>query len=355
MAIQATNKNLSLLFTLLMGPISITLLVISVYLIQPKVEAKLTSNVKSVLKEHNIEAEVSFSGRDGILEGEVDSQEMVANAQKISLSVFGTRVIRNYLRVQIKKNNPILTHNIKKISYIAMQSEKGINKTVALTLKGKEKSIFISQVDKIIANMPQQKSPIISNLNLANNKPNAIKLTKFPNTFVEIEDKTVQKEDVNSKVFLSPSHTITGASLSKKNKISTNKSNEVSDIINNFNSLLGSTTNNILIPSHHAQHIAAPLIQEIDLSTLRFSNNSILLSKEAHQVLNKISKSIKGQSYSYIELTAYAEDSDIGYARGVAIRDYLATKGIQKNIIHVEGQTQLKNSNKTVSFEVIEM
>ncbi len=330
MAIQATNKNLSLLFTLLMGPISIILLIISVYFIQPKVEAKLVSNVEAVLKKHNIEAEVSFSGRDGILRGEVDSQEVIDNAQKISLTVFGTRVIRNYLSIRAKENDPILIGNIKqnhifrKISYIKNHPKKEISKNMnqgaVLILKDQKKPAYLSEVDKIMANMNQLTLPVIPNTDT-----NGIKLTKLETVLVKIKNKTTQ-----------------------------NDSNELPYIINNFNYLLESDPSE-LISFGDKQQISPPFskkLDEIDLSTLIFSSHSVLLPKKAHLVLNKVSESIKAHSYSYIELTAYAEDSDIGYARGVAIRDYLATKGIQKNLIHITGDTQ-SNSNKAVAVEII--
>ena len=220
MAIQASNKNLSLLFTLFMGPISIVLLIISVYLIQPKVEAKLTSDVKALLKTHNIEAEVSFSGRDGILRGEVDSQEIIDNAQKISLTVFGTRVIRNYLSIRTKESNPILTENIKqnhsfkKEPYIKKHSKKEINRNmnqgVVLISKAKKKPAYLSEVNKIIKNMDQLTPPIIRNTDAKQ-----IKLKKSESILV-------------------------------KNKTAQNDSNELPYIIDNFNYLLESTPNEII-------------------------------------------------------------------------------------------------------------
>lgn len=183
--IKSTKKNLTLLSTMLMGPISLVLLIIAVYLIQPKVEAKLTSSVKSVLEQNNIDADVSFSGRDGILKGSVESQEVADNAEKLSLSVFGTRVIRNKLSVKDQDHSQesmvekiIATQNArikeaaiteydkesKTIKSVVNkpQSEKGIALTEtkpkevnSFAVAGDTTSGYTSEVDKIMANMQQ--------------------------------------------------------------------------------------------------------------------------------------------------------------------------------------------------------
>ncbi len=305
--IESTNKNLSLLFALIIGPIFIILVVISVYLIQPEVEEKLTSTVKRELAKHNITVEVSFSGRDGILKGEVDTQENMAKAQSISLAVFGTRTIRNYLNIQTKQDSCIQTAMIKKISYTTKQAERKIT-------PNKNKLISTSQVDEIISNMQQLKKPIIHSV--AKETAISTQVNKF-----KIKDKSVF-----------------------------NKPNELLHIINNFNSSLIAKENKRNIPK--VSIVNTKKLAEIDLSTLRFSDTSTVLSKESYSVLNKISEAIKAQSFSYIELVAYAKDSNIGYARGVAIREYLATKGIPENIIHISGQTLLDSDNKKAIFEI---
>jgi osmotically-inducible protein OsmY len=102
---ELTKKDLLVLLPMWVTPLVIFLLVISIYLVQPKVEAKLVSNVRLALEEQGIEAMVSFSGRDGVLTGEVASQEILENAHKLSLSVFGTRVIENNLTVKVRSIN----------------------------------------------------------------------------------------------------------------------------------------------------------------------------------------------------------------------------------------------------------
>jgi len=105
--IQLTKKDLFLLLPISISSLVICLLVISIYWVQPKIEAQLVSDVKLALATHRIEATVSFSGRDGILTGEVASQKISDNAYKLSLAVFGTRVIKNNLTVKVKQNNNV--------------------------------------------------------------------------------------------------------------------------------------------------------------------------------------------------------------------------------------------------------
>ena len=130
--IKATQKNITLLFTMLMGPISLSLIILSVYLIQPKVEAKLTSNVQSILRQNNISVDVSFSGRDGILKGEVENKEISDNAERLSLSVFGTRVIRNQLIIKTPPSETqIISNNAANIKITtALHTSKNIKDQV---------------------------------------------------------------------------------------------------------------------------------------------------------------------------------------------------------------------------------
>lgn len=333
MAIELTNKNLSLLFTMLVGPISITLLIISVYLIQPQVEAKLVSNVISALKEHNIKAEVSFSGRDGILEGEVESQKVAKIAQKISLSVFGTRVIRNHLSIRNKKNNVVKIDTFierpitKKISYIRPKPEKEASNdlphVVRLVLKDKKKPVFISEVDKIIANMRKKSLSVVHK----NTSSHIINSSADNKVLVKIEEK---------------------ATISKK-------PNELVIIINDFNLLLNNKNEKatrIKKEKSNTPSVPPQKLDKIDLSSLYFLKGSIILPKKTYPVLNKVSASIKVYSHSYIELIAYANDSDTAYAQGVAIRNYLVTTGIRKNIIHVAGYTMTENQLNKASVKI---
>lgn len=154
-----TTKNLFILLTMWVSPATLLLLVISLYLVQPKVEAKLASHVKSILTEHNIAANVSFSGRDGILTGNVASQEMAENAHKLSLAVFGTRIIKNRLVVNHSQYNKTAVSidppHIKKASYIP-QSVNSLQKAVyqtSTTKNIKNKLSNFSEIDKIMLEM----------------------------------------------------------------------------------------------------------------------------------------------------------------------------------------------------------
>lgn len=159
---------------MLMGPVSLILLIISVYIIQPKVEAKLTSKVRSVLEQHNIDAQVSFSGRDGILKGSVENQAEADNAAKLSLEVFGTRVIRNRLNVKNQHSSQTIVEKTMTPQPVSVDEAlhrspiEGATDTaivVASTNKAKTTSLVVekdtrmggytSEVDKIMANMQQ--------------------------------------------------------------------------------------------------------------------------------------------------------------------------------------------------------
>jgi hypothetical protein len=356
MNIESTNKNLSLLFTMLMAPISIILLIISVYLIQPKVEASLVLNVTSALKEHNIEAEVSFSGRDGILKGEVDSQDVVEKAQRISGAVFGIRIIRNHLSIRSKKynvekiNSFIQRPVIRKISndntvQIPKKSiNNSFNEAMRLLLKNKKNPLLIPEVDRIIANMGEKVLPTTYN-------------NATDDIFKPIEsNKIIQPDKIKENVLISPD-IIKTVKRKEKSEISVKKPNELFIIINDFNSSMaykksGATSYPIKKEKLNNASSSLQRLEEMDLSTLYFSNNSTILSKDMHQILNKISASIKAYSHSYIELITYGNDSDLAYAQGVAIREYLVTTGIRKNIIHVAGHTVTAKTIKKANIKI---
>lgn len=362
MNIESTNKNLSLLFTMLMVPIAIILLIISVYLIQPKVEASLVLNVTSALKEHNINAEVLFSGRDGVLKGEVESQDIAEKAQKISGAVFGTRIIRNHLRIRSKKHNVekidsfIQLPIIRKASYASKVPKETINnslnETTGLLLINKKNSTSISEVDRIIANMDNK----VLLTTHHNSNDSSVKLVESNKFLLKPESKFIQKNAIKENVLI-PAETVKIVKSEKENRVIVKKPNDLLTIINNFNSSIDyktSQTTSNKIKKKQLNHTSSypQRLEEIDLSVLYFSDNSTILSKDMHQILNKISTSIKAYSYSYIELIAYGNDSDLAYTQGVAIRDYLVTTGIRNNIIHVAGHTVTANTIKKANIKI---
>lgn len=360
MNIESTNKNLSLLFMMLMGPISIILLIISVYLIQPKVEASLVLNVTSALKKNNIEAEVLFSGRDGILKGEVENQDIAEKAQRISGAVFGTRIIHSHLSIRRKKDkmgaidNSIQHPIIRKISYgNTILPKETINNSLSKAkeelLRHQKTPILISEVDRIIANMDEKVLPVI-------NSSHIVKPIELNKVLIKSENNIIHQGVIKKKVWIASDNT-KRVKPEGNSRIIVKKPNELLTIINDFNLSIDDKSSETT--SHQRQkeklnHSAsAPQkLEEIDLSILYFSNNSTILSKDMQQVLNKISTSIKAYSYSYIEIITYGNNSDLAYAQGVAIREYLATREIRRNIIHVAGHTVTPNTTKKAKVNI---
>ncbi len=355
------KKDLFILLTMWLSPATILLLVISIYLVQPKVEAKLVSSVQSVLAEHHIDAEVSFSGRDGTLRGEVRSQEIADNAQKLSLAVFGIRVIHNQLLIRgqpysasnkaSETNNELPLPVIEKISY-RIDPQQDIDETVnqepEIIERKVEKPQYSSDVERIMATMQQQVMPIT--------QPHPEKTSSI---IVPLDDELVEHHEVQKDKILevAVAHSEPVKVLKKQVKQNQpNKStNNLLNIIDEFNSSLGSFVDSSVEKEKEVSQNASVTPQEIDkidLSSIQFSNNSTTLPLVAHQILDKVAASIKIQSYPNIELIAYANDSDIAYARGVSIREYLATQGINKNSIYVSGYTITDAKNNTVAFEI---
>ena len=346
---KITKKDLLILLTMWLSPAVILLLIVSIYLIQPKVEAKLVSNVRSVLVANNIDAEVSFSGRDGRLSGEVDSQEIADNAQRLSLTVFGIRIMRNQLLVR----KPYITPEIynepqppvfKKVSYkIDFHQEAGQIISEEFEIESeKEKPHYNSDMERIMLAMQQKVEPVMQPLS-----------RKIVSITIPLEKGLAEHEEDNV-LESAITHSKPIKPRDKQAKHQLNKSTDnLFNIIDDFNTSLGFLADNHAKDQKEVglqKEFASQSIDKIDLSSIQFSNSSTSLPVEAHQVLDKVATSIKIQSYPAIELIAYANDSDIAYARGVAIREYLAVKGINKNSVHVSGHT-ISDSNR-IDFEI---
>jgi outer membrane protein OmpA-like peptidoglycan-associated protein len=411
-----TRKDLLILLTMWVSPATLLLLMLSLYLIQPKVEAKLVSHVKSVLAQHNIKADVSFSGRDGILRGRVASQEIAENAHKLSLAVFGTRIIKNRLIVD---NNPqnkatlgIESPRIKKASY-KMQPTNPLKKAAyqktTATLGIKNNSSMVSEINKIMLTMSQKAvvvpaykpknkavslpiAPLITvkktmkkvkqaklkpkslHYKIAVRQPNKDKTKQSkPHTDKRVLRQPIKNENKQSKPKKRPTkvalilpakkkRTIDRATKKKEKKknvsVSSSKNtNNVLAIIDDFNFSLGAIAKGkTKKKTTKRQTIAtnSPALEKIDLSSIHFSNaTSTTLPTTAHQVLNKIARFVKKKSYPSIELVAYANDSDIAYSRGTAIRAYLVKQGLRKNSIHVAGHMMKNTASKHASFRLL--
>ena len=111
---DTTENNSTLLLAMVIAPVSLLLLILSIYLVQPKIEKKLTQDLSSILKIHDIDATVSFSGRDGLLQGNVSTAKIIVQAEHLSTTVFGIRTLRNQLRVVEKNPELAIAQRLKK-------------------------------------------------------------------------------------------------------------------------------------------------------------------------------------------------------------------------------------------------
>jgi hypothetical protein len=313
-----------------------------------------------VLAKHNIKAEVSFSGRDGKLEGEVESQEIINTAYRLSLKVFGTRIIHNHLivkgeqddmamaEIEIKPHQPI----VKKASYLA-QPEQSVQKAVyreILPVIEKPQTEHISDVDKIMMAMNQQTLPT-RDAQTSSEKISSILLPERKKA-LEKNAKIEKTEESTTQITTQSSHSIQLKNNAKQQVLlKNNKANDLLKIIDGFNLSLDSLIDENTI--NKQQTTQSQTIDDIDLSSIRFASHSTILPIEAHSALDKVAASIKAHSLSYIELIAYADDSDIAYARGAIIRDYLVTQNIRKDSVHVAGHTMEDNKNKVTAFKFV--
>ena len=370
--VKSTKKNLTLILTMLMGPISLSLLVLSVYLIQPRVEAKLTTHVQSILKRHDIPARVLFSGRDGVLQGEVETQAMAKHAEKLSLEVFGTRVIRNELSVKgatdtsLDENLSTDEPLVKKISLPMMVGEEQSKYIHHVSISEANKPNISSEVDKIMASMAQQQEvsvPIalskekllpeetadtqaLEDKPVAEAKPAEVVVAldvPMPSSNHE-EIKQPEKYLIASK----PMELLSTEVIRREPKKQEN--NELLDIIDAFNtSLVGK-------PSRFASSeemgfsdgkankevptiLKKGVLDEIRLTSVQFETGSSDLPNDSYKELDRIERKFKSYNDANIEIISYAPDSDIAYAYGVAIRNYLSKKGIEMGKISVAGHT----------------
>jgi hypothetical protein len=235
---KITKKDLLILLTMWLSPVVILLLVISIYLIQPKVEAKLVSNVRSVLAAHHIDAEVSFSGRDGRLTGEVDSQEIADNAQKLSLTVFGIRVMRNQLLVRepyitAEIYNELQPPVIEKVSY-NVDVHQEVDQVISQEFEiGNEKLPYNSDVERIMMAMQQNVEPVRQ---LRSRKTLSI-IVPLDDEQAEHQEDNVLESAVTHSELIKPPET---QAKRQRNQSTDNLFN----IIDDFNASLGSLADN---------------------------------------------------------------------------------------------------------------
>ncbi|HFC91952.1 MAG TPA: hypothetical protein ENJ51_03990, partial [Leucothrix mucor] len=206
---------------------------------------------------------------------------------------------------------------------------------------------YSSDVERIIATMQQQAMPII--------QPHTEKISSI---IAPLDDELVEHQEAQEEKILEPTHSEPAKALKKQvkqNQFNKNTNNLLT-IIDEFNSSLNSFLDSSIIEKEKMKSkitsVSSQAIDKIDLSSIQFSNSSTTLPLIAHHILDKVATSIKIQSYPNIELIAYANDSDIAYARGVAIREYLVMRGISKNSIRVSGYTITDDKRNTVVFEI---
>ncbi|MCK5918062.1 MAG: hypothetical protein KAG34_06535 [Cocleimonas sp.] len=351
------KKDLFILLTMWLSPAVILLLIISIYLVQPKVEAKLVSSVKLVLVEHNIDAEVSFLGRDGTLTGEVGSQEIADKAHRLSRAVFGIRVIRNQLLVRDQPyirygiNNERQPPTIEKISYKTARQQQETDQTLSQVsdmVSEEKKPHDSADIEKIVSTIGQQAVPVI-------HRSENISSFIVPLDEESVESEEKYKNKISATKAVHISEKVKTPEKQIKHQPLPKNTNNLFNIIDDFNASLGAVADNKATDKKEESQSRSSFsqaIDKIDLSSIRFSNGSITLPITAHQVLDNVAKSIKRQSHPTIELIAYAKDSDIAYARGVSIREYLATQGINKNNVHVSGYTITDDKNNTATFKI---
>jgi len=88
------------------------------------------------------------------------------------------------------------------------------------------------------------------------------------------------------------------------------------------------------------------------LSAIHFTDKSAVLSKKSYATLDQVSNSIEAFYHAPLDLIIYANDSDIAYARGVSIRDYLVKKGVERSKIAVSGHTITTDKEKIVPISI---
>jgi hypothetical protein len=96
-----SNKPANILLSLfaLTGLTIAVLLPLSIYFLKSDIEADLTKRLEKQLGKHDIQANISFSGRDLTLQGAVKDEEQIKLAEKTAEEVCGIRVTKNQLTV----------------------------------------------------------------------------------------------------------------------------------------------------------------------------------------------------------------------------------------------------------------
>ncbi len=285
----------------------LVLLASSFYILNADIELKLISDVREQFEAEELQYNIDFKGRDGILTGTVANEKERQEAVKIAESVDGVRVIRNELTI------------IEKSSRSRNNSDASLSGISGITEDNNNSGASLSEISGITENNNNSgaSSSDISGITEDDNNSGAS----------SSEISGITEDNNNSGV---SSSDISAMAQGKKEVIEESLDNIISSVstssdpdIDSYAVIEEKESNS----EHLTEITEKPIIEEFIIS---FELDSTELSSKHESSLNSVIIKMMNDPLLFVEMSSSHLKSAIAIKRANLIKDFFAKQGIGK-------------------------
>ncbi len=295
------------------------LLLTSVFILTPKIQNNLATQVKEALVNQSIPAEITLSGRDVTLKGKVSSKAEKEKATATTKKICGIRFVDNQLLTEKPENIAL----IKQQKTSTKPDEKAIPEHIIPSQKSKPQTPDIETAADSDASQSQdteqQKTPPIT----------VAKTAAVTSTKTAISETTKGPQADTTEATISEQST----EVTKEN----NKQQSKKKVLD-YQTMLAAMQAYQSNQKHSGRNHKDTKILAIQF---REGTNDIL--PVSHDELDQLATKLKQHQQQNIEITVSAANSTLALQRAIAIRDYLVKQDITKKRMQIAGK---KGENK---------
>ncbi len=304
----------------LLAIVIVLLLGISIFVLTPKIQTDLAEEIQKELVKNQIPADITLSGRDVILRGNVSNGEVKEKAEAIAKKVCGIRFVDNQLltdkpenRAQFAKNSSMAVGEQQTELNKKLESEKKVESEIKSESQVGTKSTEVEMPKQAASSEPSSALSIdndTSDAQVAANQSTSIK--KVENSLESTTESTTESTKENRKIL-------------------------------NYDTMLAAMN---AYNKQKGRNPARVNNQKIDLS---FKNGSkeLLDQAQANTALNDLVSRLKKNKKISIEVMVTAVSNKLALDRAKTIQHYLVTKGIDLKRVSVTG----KSGNESVEVK----
>jgi len=318
----------------------IILLIASILIIKPRIESDLTKKVTEQLKLQGIVAQVSFSGRDGIIKGIVKKAD-IKKAEKSANEVCGIHFIDNQL--------------------IARGAQKSTQATViksATPPSSLEQAVDTDKKLEAVTVQKNDQSPVDVTKDVANNPRNHEKQKEEKAELARSRDKS--KEDLKPSEEKATKKSLVTKALSEggnRDKATPSepennerKSSAKGNLLAYEKMLTAMDDYNKSRKSRNKRVIADESSFGVDTKAISFKSDSVKIKSNSYAVLDKLAKRLEEtDEKDSIKITVTAKESDLAFSRAKSLQAYLVEKGIEKRRLVITGKGSDKGDSVSIT------